>query len=168
VVRGALAVAAAGVVFHVLDCLDGDMARTLGVASELGRIVDGLVDQLFWILLLLATGLLVSRAGGPLADVAVPLALGVALLALLNRQTRDNYARYSGGEPVQASPRPDRITAGHALRIGLGGLEYLYAPAIAFAALLDQLHTLLIAMLVYAAGTFVIAMAMVFRKAAAR
>ena len=57
-------VAALGFCFHVLDCVDGNMARTAGTASKLGGLVDGFVDLSFWCLLFLSLGLLVERAGG--------------------------------------------------------------------------------------------------------
>ena len=49
--RAYLCVAVLGPVFHVLDCVDGGMARVPGRTSELGRLVDRFVDQTFWIAL---------------------------------------------------------------------------------------------------------------------
>ena len=59
-----LGVAGLGFLYHVMDCVDGNMARTLGRTSRLGAILDGTIDMSFWCLLLLSLGLLVEGQGG--------------------------------------------------------------------------------------------------------
>lgn len=57
----ALSVFVLAVIFQVLDCADGTMARTSGQASEKGGKFDFLVDMLHWGALYWAVGVLADR-----------------------------------------------------------------------------------------------------------
>ena len=163
-----LAVAALGFVYHVLDCVDGNMARTTGRTSRLGAIVDGTCDMAFWCLLLISLGLLVARAGGGLfGDHAVEFALALCVLLLLNRQTRDNFAVQNAVPSYFRAVRPARIPAGQWLLIGVTGLEFGYVFAIAAGGALGALDRVLAGIGAYVVLIFVGALALTFRQAAA-
>lgn len=156
-----------GFAFHVLDCTDGNMARVRGVSSRFGGLVDGTVDMVFWCLLFLSTGLLVDQAGGGLfGDHAVAFSLGLAVLVLLNRQTRDSFALSFSEAAYFEARRPERIPVVDRLLIAVVGLESLYVFAIAGGAQAGVLDRVLAAMGAYVVAIFVGAMVLTFRKAA--
>lgn len=162
-----LAVAALGFCFHVLDCVDGNMARTSGRSSNLGGLVDGLIDMTFWVLLFLSTGLLVEHAGGGvLGDRAVAFSLGLAVIVLLNRQTRDNFAlNFSrSGATYFKDEIPEKLSLADKLLIGVVGLENTYVFAIALGGGFGVLDWVLVAMGVYVVAIFIGAMTMTFAK----
>jgi phosphatidylglycerophosphate synthase len=161
------AVAALGFCFHVLDCVDGNMARTAGRSSNLGGLIDGLIDMTYWALLFLSMGFLVEHAGGGvLGDRAVAFGLGLAVIVLLNRQTRDNFAlNFSrSGATYFKSEIPERLTLVDKLLIGVVGLENLYVFAIALGGVFGVLDWVLVGVGVYVVAIFIGAMAMTLAK----
>lgn len=163
-----LAVAGLGFSYHVLDCVDGNMARTLRRTSRLGGILDGTFDMAFWCLLLLSLGLLVEHAGGGLfGDRAVAFSLGLCVLLLLNRQTRDNFATQNVATTYFRPEIPKHLGAGDWAMIAFVGLEFAYVFAIALGGLLGGLDFVLAGIGAYVTVIFVGALAMTFSKAAA-
>ncbi|MAI81075.1 MAG: hypothetical protein CL917_19195 [Deltaproteobacteria bacterium] len=161
-----LAVAGLGFSFHVLDCVDGNMARTTGRFSRFGALLDGTIDMTFWCLLFLSTGLLVEHQGGGLfGDRAVAFSLVLAVLVLLNRQTRDNFSVQNADATYFTDEIPDRLSWGDRVMILIVGLENLYIFAIAGGTLLGGLDWVLLGMGVYVALIFIGALALTFRKA---
>jgi phosphatidylglycerophosphate synthase len=153
--------------FHVVDCVDGNMARTTGRTSRFGALVDGTVDMTFWCALFLSIGLLVDEAGGGLfGDHAVAFALGCAVLVLLNRQTRDNFTNIFAGVAYFEAERPERVSLGSRFLIAVVGLETLYAFAIPIGGLLGVLDRVLVAIGVYVLLILVGALVLTFREAA--
>jgi phosphatidylglycerophosphate synthase len=128
-----LCVAGCGLAFHVLDCVDGNMARTTGEASRFGALLDGLCDYAFWSALLCALGVLAGN---------VPLGMGCAIVVLLGRDVRQHYALLFGAPAVLADGT-SAISARQWLLYALAGLENLYAPAIGLAGALGKLALLL-------------------------
>ncbi len=159
-------VALLGFVFHVFDCVDGNMARTTRQSSEFGALVDGTIDMAFWCLLFLSTGLLVHhRGGGIFGDHAIAVGLGLAVLVLLNRLVRDTFAtRFSSATYFRAEI-PEKLSVGDLAMIGFVGLENLYVFGIAIGAAFGAVDHTLAAMAVYVVLIFVGAMVMTFRKA---
>lgn len=163
-----LGVAALGFSYHVLDCVDGNMARTLRRTSRLGGILDGTFDMTFWCLLLLSLGLLVEHAGGGLfGDRAVAFSLALGVLLLLNRQTRDNFANQNVVTTYFRPQIPDRLGAGDWAMIAFVGLEFAYVFAIAIGGALGALDWVLAGIGAYVTIIFVGALWMTFSKAAA-
>lgn len=163
-----LVVAGLGFAYHVLDCVDGNMARTLGRTSRLGGILDGTVDMTFWCLLLFSLGLLVEHEGGGVfGDRAVAFSLGLCVLLLLNRQTRDNFAAQNAVETYFRPTMPERLGPGDWAMIAFVGLEFAYVIAIAIGGLFGVLDWVLVGIGVYVTTIFVGALFMTFRKAAA-
>jgi phosphatidylglycerophosphate synthase len=158
-------VAALGFLFHVMDCLDGDMARTRGTANEFGGLIDGFVDQLYWINLLAAVGILVDRSGGLMAGWGLETGLVLALMVVLNRQTRDNFARSFAEPALDAIQEWPPAGLGNKLRVAFSGLENLYVWALALGGALGILGEVLVGVGLYVFGVFVVAMIMTFGKA---
>lgn len=162
-----LGVAGLGFAYHVMDCVDGNMARTLGRTSRFGAILDGTIDMSFWCLLLLSIGLLVDAQGGGLwGQHAVAVSLGLGVLLLLNRQARDNFAVLNADVAYFKSEIPERISPGDRLLMMVVGLEFVYVFGIALGGALGHLDTVLLAIAIYVALMFVGALALTFSKAA--
>lgn len=161
-----LAVVGLGFCFHVLDCIDGNMARTTGRFSKLGALLDGTIDMSFWCLLFLSTGLLVEHQGGGLfGDRAVVFSLFLAILVLLNRQTRDNFIVQNSQNSYFSAEIPDRVSLGDWAMMVFVGLENVYIVAIAIGVWLDGLDWVLLGMGVYVGLIFVGALGLTFNQA---
>ncbi len=161
-----LFVAAIGVAFHVLDCVDGNMARTLGRPSRFGGLVDGFIDMSFWAMLFVSLGLLVRHmGGGVLGQWALPFAMALPSLVLLNRQTRDNFtvmfeqATYFRGEI------PEKLSLGDMAMMAFVGLENAYVFAIAIGGWFGVLDWVLVGIGTYVGIIFIGAAYMTFSKA---
>jgi phosphatidylglycerophosphate synthase len=164
-----VAIAAIALVVHVMDCIDGNIARTSGRTSDVGALLDGFVDLCFWSLYLVSIGLLVKQAGGGILGAwAVELSMTLAILVLLHRLLRDNYAlRFSARAEFAASP-PARLTPLVMAKIAFIGLEGLYAFAILCGGALGALDKVLAAIAVYVATIFLGAVFVTFDAARKR
>ena len=161
-----LVVAGLGFVFHVLDCVDGNMARTSGRSSGFGALLDGFIDRSFWCALFASLGLLVAHAGGGVfGPHAVEAGLGLAALVLLNRQTRDSLTMQYAQATYFRAQRPQRLGLVDRLLIGVVGLENLYVFAIALGGALGRLDQVLVGVAVYVVGIFIGAIVMTFDQA---
>ncbi len=161
-----LGVVGLGFAFHVLDCVDGNMARTTGRFSRLGALLDGTIDMVFWCLLFLSTGLLVGHQGGGIfGEGAVEFSLGLAILILINRQTRDNFTVQNADASYFRQEIPQHLGFGDRLMMVLVGLENVYIVAIAAGVLLGGLDWVLLGMGVYVVLIFLGALFITFSKA---
>jgi phosphatidylglycerophosphate synthase len=162
-----LGVAGLGFLYHVMDCVDGNMARTLGRTSRLGAILDGTIDMSFWCLLLLSLGLLVDgQAGGFWDGHAVALSLGLAVLLLLNRQTRDNFSLQNRDATYFRSEIPERLSLGDRLMMAVVGLEFVYVFAIALGGWFGGLEWVLLGIAIYVGLMFLGAVGLTWIQAA--
>jgi len=66
-------------VHSALDSADGQLARWRDESTELGRLIDGISDYLTFAAIYLAIGFGLRAHGGPLAHLAVPLAVAAGL-----------------------------------------------------------------------------------------
>jgi len=163
-----LGVAALGLCVHVMDGVDGNIARTTGRTSSVGALLDCLVDRSYYCLLFLSLGLLVEHAGGGLfGDRAVELSLALPILFLLNRVVRDNYRLRTRSESYFSATIPERISALDAVLIAFAGMESIYVFAIAIGGALGALDWVLLGIAVYVAIIFIGAIALTLRKAMA-
>lgn len=161
-----MAVVGLGFAFHVLDCVDGNMARTTGRFSRLGALLDGTIDMTFWCLLFFSTGLLVAHQGGGIfGQGAVEFSMGLAILVLINRQTRDNFTVQNADASYFREEIPERLGLGDRAMMVLVGLENIYIVAIAAGVLLGCLDWVLLGMGVYVAVIFAGALFITFSKA---
>jgi len=159
-------VAAIGFCFHVIDCTDGNMARTTGRSSRFGALVDGTVDMTFWALLFASLGLLVEHTGGGLlGDRALEFALCLPILVLINRLTRDHFTLEFQGTTYFRAEIPESLSLGDYFLIAVVGLENLYVFAIAIGGYFGVLDRVLVAIGIYIALIFIGALALTFKNA---
>jgi phosphatidylglycerophosphate synthase len=161
-----LYVAAIGFTFHVLDCVDGNMARTVGRPSRFGGLVDGCIDMSFWSLLFVSVGLLVRHTGGGvLGQWALPFSMALPIMVLLNRQTRDNFTVMFEQATYFSSEIPLKLSLGDMAMIGFVGLEGTYVFAIVIGGAFGVLDKVLVGMGIYVGIIFIGALWMTFSKA---
>lgn len=104
---------AGGMVFQILDCADGALARLTGTGSRLGAKMDFLIDMAQWGLLYAAIGILADRQFGDWSWTA--LALAAAWIRLYVRLVRDELQHGSPSEknrPFQLGEIPVASIAG--------------------------------------------------------
>lgn len=86
-------VAALGVAMQVLDCVDGNIARTTKRFSPVGSMLDGLFSLQFWALYFIAVGFLASAIPvGWVGRHGSEIGLGLAVLHLAQRQMEDAFS----------------------------------------------------------------------------
>jgi phosphatidylglycerophosphate synthase len=157
-------VAALAFLAHVLDCLDGNIARTTKRASKLGELTDGFVDACFWTLYLASIGLLVDR-GPQLAGHGLELALSSALLVILHRHLRESYASSFGERAEFTTVAPARLGMLAIVRIVVISFERLYVFALLAGGAVGRLDLVLLCIAGYVAAIFVGALAVTFGAA---
>ncbi len=124
--RGAGAVVAACFVFQVLDCVDGNVARTTGRHTRVGGMLDGLSTMLFWAAYFIAVGVLAQgEPQGLFARHGRELGLGLALLLLVQRELEDTFDQYFSERvrwqpSVPRAPKVDLAHWGRVLEHGMG------------------------------------------------
>jgi phosphatidylglycerophosphate synthase len=159
-------VAVLALVNHVLDCVDGNIARTSGRSTRVGALYDGFCDLTFWVLYFLAIGVLVRGSGsGLLAEHAVALALGLAALVLLQRELRDSYALEFGSRAEWSAAPPPRLSQLDWARIAVIGLERIYAFGLLVGGWLGRLDAVLLGIGAYVVLMFVGAVWLTFSAA---
>ena len=151
-----LGVALLAACHHVLDCLDGNVARTTGRTSGTGALLDGFGDLVFWALYFLAIGLLAQQAGGGLlAANGAAVGLGLVVLVLLHRSLRDAYElRYRENASYAEAP-PERIGLRTLAWWAAIGMERSYVFWIVLAGLMGAFEALLAAIGLYVVLVFV-------------
>lgn len=160
-------VLALGIAYPILDCADGNMARTTGSGSRLGGIVDGTVDLFYNGVVIVSLGLLTDHAGGGLfGDQAVTFSLLLVVLVLFHRAVRETYTAHFAGTTYFKPTRPERIPTGDLVLIAVVGWEHGYPWAIALGAATGTLDVVLLCIGVYTAAIFVGALVMTFLQAA--
>jgi phosphatidylglycerophosphate synthase len=158
--RAWLAVSLLALVFHVLDCVDGNLARTRGTQGPFGAWLDGVADQAFWVGLLCALGLMVRASQDPVAPQGLTLALLCALLVTVGQRLRDQARALTGTRVEAALVRPSRLGFLDWLVILFGGLENLYAFAILVGGARQRLAAVLCGVAVYVAVVFLASLAL--------
>jgi phosphatidylglycerophosphate synthase len=96
-----IAVAALAIVFVILDCVDGNIARVTKTASKSGHYLDFLTDIVFRIGLYAAIGILADRETFSLPWMehrSLALALLAALIAIVGRLSRVFTRQLSPGD----------------------------------------------------------------------
>ena len=162
-----LGVAALGLCVHLMDGVDGNIARTTGRSSSLGASLDCLVDRTYYCLLIISMGFLVEHTGGGvLGEHALEFSLALPLLVLLHRVARDNYQMRTREDPYFSSEVPEQISTKDAFLIAVVGMENLYIFAIAIGGYFGVLDWVLVSVAVYVVTIFVGAIATTLRKAA--
>lgn len=98
------AVVALALAVQVLDCVDGNIARTTGRTSAIGGMLDSLATLCFWAAFFCAVGFLAHGEGaGWIGRHGRELGLALALLFVTQREVEDTHAQYLS-ERVRFSP----------------------------------------------------------------
>jgi phosphatidylglycerophosphate synthase len=158
-----VALACSGLLFGLLDCVDGNMARSSGSGSPLGQYADFATDIAYRLAMYVALGLLVGDAVGAPAAALVWL-LGAALLMLFARLCR-YYDEYRLGQAA-APPAGDapRRGLGDRLFVLLSGLDSALPLLLLAAGLADRLPWLAAWLVAYSLGDFVTTQAAIIRR----
>lgn len=164
-----LVVAALALAIHVLDCVDGNIARVRGQTSAPGALFDGFTDHIFWVLYFAAIGLLVERQGtGFWAVHGLHLALALIVLIMLHRELRNAYAAVYQREVIPTPEHDSTPLAWRRVRRAVISLESFYAFAVILGGALGQLPAVLAGIAVYVVFIFAAAVATVFQSARQR
>jgi phosphatidylglycerophosphate synthase len=101
------------VLFMILDCADGEMARRRGGGSRLGQVLDGISDYL--VAISVHVGLLIAGLRLPYAAWIVAVVVAVAGLCMALHSARFDAAKASFrkglGQTVCALESPDALVA---------------------------------------------------------
>ena len=120
--------AAAMLLYSGLDSADGQLARLTGSATDVGRLVDGLCDNLAFtgIYLGILFGYIAHGGAHPWAVFALGCAAGAshAMQASLSEYARLVYQAYVGGRYALDRHRPEHIEA--AIRAATGRLGVVF------------------------------------------
>ncbi|MCA1243871.1 CDP-alcohol phosphatidyltransferase family protein [Stappia stellulata] len=148
--QAALGVGLVAIVFQILDCVDGGLARCTGRTSRLGGTLDFLIDMAQWGLLYGSIGLLADRV---LDTGALWTAVGCAAawVRLYARVVRDAGA--GGADAVHAADAAGEKRPAGPLDIVLwffAGLSGAIPPALLLAWWSGTLSWLIVFLLVYA------------------
>ncbi len=164
---GVVWLAAVAVVFSVLDCVDGNIARITATTSRRGQYADFITDVVYRVAMYLSIGLLVAPGAvegwWPLGA-APGLALAAALLAVAARLSRVYVEQDMGaGNPYEAkadaasqggAPGPlARVVDG--LFPFVSGIDPLLPLIVLGAGLFGELEWVLVWLLAYSALDFV-------------
>ena len=161
-VGGAAWLALAAIVFSILDCVDGNIARITGTTSERGQYADFITDVVYRVSMYLSIGLLLAPGavqgwwplgGGP------GLGLAAALLAVAARLSRV-YAEKDMGAANPYVARAEGPPPAPLARLADGifpfvsGIDPLLPVLVLVAGFLGGLHWVLIWLLAYSALDF--------------
>jgi phosphatidylglycerophosphate synthase len=104
---GAGIVAGLAMLFHILDCVDGNVARTSGRTSKIGAYIDFFSDLIFRVCFYAAMGLL---ADGAVAGWGLAIGVLSAWLALAARACRLYAQRGHADEAVTPPAKPSSLS----------------------------------------------------------
>nr|VFJ64901.1 MAG: Phosphatidylglycerophosphate synthase [Candidatus Kentron sp. FW] len=150
--HGAYWVAVLGFIFVILDCVDGDMARTAGRSSALGAYLDFIVDIIYRLMFYLALGILVERQaaeGTFLFGHGVPMALFAVVAALMARASRLYRERESGRIETHAQSNTGKYSLPDRIFSFFSGIDYLFPLFLLIAYPVGGLNYLLLGIVVY-------------------
>jgi phosphatidylglycerophosphate synthase len=157
-----------GVVFCVLDCVDGDLARVTGRASKLGAYADFLADTIYRIALYASIGLMVDRSqtGQMFAALSegagLAAGLACALLAIVARACR-LYVEADGSSAAPLSPRATDTRTSVAVAF-LSGIDHLLPIGVLAFGAAGRLDWLLAYLFAYSLADLVLTQHVAWRR----
>jgi phosphatidylglycerophosphate synthase len=154
-------IAAIGIIFATLDCVDGNIARVTDTASKLGGYTDFIADILFRVVFYSAIGLIVAGQPFPLpyvTDYSLAVALIAAWLAVTARLSRvytergmDEGNPYAAPESEETAPK---ISASGYLFAFVSGLDPLLPVVVLVTGYFGWLPWVLVWLVLYSALDF--------------
>ncbi len=159
-------VAVLAIAFLILDCVDGNIARVTATASKSGHYLDFLTDIVFRVTLYAAVGILAGRETSSLSWMdgqALMLSLLAALIAIVGRLSRVFTRQLSPGDVFDE----DRSANGVFDRIVfpfLSGLDRVLPIVVLAADRWGGLRWVVLWLLAYSAGDFIITQYAIFRR----
>jgi phosphatidylglycerophosphate synthase len=156
------------VIFCVLDCVDGDLARVTGRASRRGAYADFLTDIVYRVALYASIGLLVDRSPTAQALISIGegagLATGLAcaLLAVAARACR-LYVEAEGSSASPLSPRAIDTSTSVAIAF-LSGIDHLLPIGVLVFGAMGRLDWLLAYLFAYSLGDLVLTQGAAWRR----
>lgn len=148
-------VAGLGLLMQVLDCVDGNIARTTGRFSPVGPMLDGLCSLMFWALYFIAVGILAqTTALGWTGLHGREIGLGLAVLQLAQRNMEDSFDEKFHERVRWEPPLPAAFPRWDLKRIGKP-LEHVVAfGGLCVAGAFGAMHVFLGVLAVYQFGLF--------------
>jgi len=148
-------VAGLGLLMQVLDCVDGNIARTTRRFSPVGPMLDGLCTLLFWALYFIAVGALAAAMPvGWIGPHGREIGLGLAVLQLAQRQMEDTFTDRFDERVRWEPPLPAAFPRWDLKRIGKP-LEHVVAfGGLCVAGAFGAMHVFLGVLAVYQFGLF--------------
>jgi hypothetical protein len=154
---GVWAVAGLGLLMQVLDCVDGNIARTTRRSSPAGPMLDGLCTLLFWALYFVAVGILAqTEPAGWMGRHGREIGLGLAVLHLAQRNMEDTFANLFDERVRWEPPLPAALPRWDLKRVGRPLEQVVAFGGLCAAGLAGALHVFLGVMAVYQVGLFVL------------
>ena len=145
-------VSAAGVLFALLDCIDGDIARTKGLHSRKGAYLDFISDIIYRYMFCLSLGIMVkSEATGDawLIENAPIIGLGAAALYTVARCCRFYSERKTVGDQVYAQYKKANYSVFDRIFFFVAGMEYTLPVLVIFFGLFQNLYFVLAGVFIY-------------------
>lgn len=168
---GYACLAASGVIFATLDCVDGNIARVTNTASKLGGYTDFIADILFRAIFYGSIGMLVTTQPFPLpwiSENGPAIALIAAWLAVAARLSRVYTERGMDEGNPYAAPEPEgteaKLSAGGFLFAFISGLDPLLPLVVLVTGYFGWLPWVLIWLVPYSALDFLYTQVTVVRR----
>ena len=161
-----IAVAVLAIVFVILDCVDGNIARVTRTASKKGHYLDFLTDIVFRIALYGAVGILADREVSSLSWMngqGVALALLAAMLAIVGRLTRLFVRQLAPGDVFDADQMASGIIDKFIFPF-LSGLDRVLPLFVLAADRWGGLRWVILWLVGYSAADFLFAQYAIFRR----
>jgi len=163
--------AAGGVVFATLDCVDGNIARVTNTASKLGGYTDFIADILFRVVFYSSIGLIVSEqvfALPVVSDNGLAVALIAAWLAVTARLSRVYTERSMDEGNPYAAPEAQgakaKLSATDILFAFVSGIDPLLPVVVLVTGFLGWLPWVLVWLVLYSTLDFLYTQASVVRR----
>lgn len=98
-----------GVFFHILDCVDGNIARHNRKSSVVGQMLDSVASMTFWLCFMISAGILAHKSAfSDLGQQSFVLSLILGTIYLLHRELEDTMQMYLSSR-VTLTPAPTTI-----------------------------------------------------------
>lgn len=143
-------VTSVALIIQVLDCIDGNIARTKQQSSTIGQMLDGISTLLFWVLYFVTIGIIGQNLStGFVSRHGIEIGLGLGILLLVQRELEDTYDNCFQERIRWEPPLPKKLPVFELSGIGRV-IEQLYAfILLPIAHALGRLDLFIITLVIY-------------------